>query len=191
MTRDDRESHRAYADHEPSERAQIGTKGRPGSVQVRLGASRLLRTLPTREVMPNSRTTGVPAPVAYLPAQDVQAVVRRILRLRRSTVARSRPALGTSAHLMPERGEIHRRPVLNQLALANPENVDELELDAIPGRRQILQFTKVRSPECLAGRNKIAFSELLVDLHGGIRKTPAAARRRRPGSRPRADPPPG
>jgi hypothetical protein len=26
----------------------------------------------------------------------------------------------------------------------------------------------VRSPECLAGRNKIALSELLVDLHGGI-----------------------
>src|SRR5437762_6312643 len=81
-----------------------------------------------------------------------------------------RPALGTSTHLMPERGEVHRRPVLNQPSLADPENIDELELDAIPGRRQIPQFTKVRSPECLASRNKIALSELLVDLHGGIRK---------------------
>src|SRR5499427_8524938 len=71
---------------------------------------------------------------------------------------------------MAERGEVHRRPVLDQLALAHPEDVDELELDPISGRRQIPEFTKVCSPECLAGRNKIALSELLVDLHGGIRK---------------------
>src|SRR5215470_10556029 len=55
-------------------------------------------------------------------------------------------------------------------ALADPENVDKLELDTVPGRRQIPEFTEMRSPECLAGRNKIALSELLIDLHGGIRK---------------------
>ena len=71
---------------------------------------------------------------------------------------------------MPERGEVHRRPVLDQPALADPENVDKLELDTIPGRRQIPEFIKVRSPEFLAGRNKITLSELLIDLHGGIRK---------------------
>jgi hypothetical protein len=71
---------------------------------------------------------------------------------------------------MPERGEVHRRPVLDQLALAHPEDVDELELDPVSGRRQIPEFTKVRPPKCLAGRNKIALSERLVDFHGGIRK---------------------
>src|SRR6266566_6229570 len=86
---------------------------------------------------------------------------------------------------MPERGEVHRRPVLDQLALAHPEDVDELELDPVSSRRQIPEFTKVRPPKCLAGRNKIALSELLVDFHGGIRKPlqqravegPEAARR--------------
>src|SRR6516225_4813128 len=71
---------------------------------------------------------------------------------------------------MAERGEVHRRPVLDQPALAHPEDVDELELDPVSGRRQIPEFTKVCPPECLAGRHKIALSELLVDLHGGIRK---------------------
>jgi hypothetical protein len=86
---------------------------------------------------------------------------------------------------MPERGEVHRRPVLDQLPLAQPEDVDELELDPVSGRRQIPEFTKVRPPKCLAGRNKIALSERLVDFHGGIRKPlqqravegPEAARR--------------
>ena len=55
---------------------------------------------------------------------------------------------------MAERGEIHRRPVLDQPALADPENVDELELDAISGRRQVPEFTKVRSPERLSGSNE-------------------------------------
>jgi len=51
---------------------------------------------------------------------------------------------------MPERAEVHRRPVLDQPALAHPEDVDELELDPISGRRQIPELTKVRPPKCLA-----------------------------------------
>src|SRR6185437_3413417 len=84
------------------------------------------------------------------------------------TVTRSQPKLGT--HLVPDGADIHRRPVLDQPAVADPEDVDELELDPISCRRQVPEFAKVRPPECLAGRNEVALGELLVDLHGCIRK---------------------
>src|SRR5205814_8218046 len=84
------------------------------------------------------------------------------------TVARSQPKLGT--HLVPEGADVHRRPVLDQPAVADPEDVDELEFHAISRRRQVPEFTKVRPPECLAGRHEVALGELLVDLHGRIRK---------------------
>src|SRR5215813_10455282 len=71
---------------------------------------------------------------------------------------------------MPERSEIHRCPVLNQPAVADPEDVDELELYAVPGRWQIPDFTQVRPPECLARGDKVALGELVIDLHGGVRK---------------------
>jgi hypothetical protein len=58
--------------------------------------------------------------------------------------------------------------VFDQLAVADPEDVDELELHAIAGRRQIPEFAEVRPPERLAGSDEIALGELLVDLHGGI-----------------------
>src|SRR3954463_12384139 len=77
----------------------------------------------------------------------------------------TRPKLGT--HLLPEGTDVHRRPVLDQPAVADPEDVDELELHALSRRRQVPEFTEVRPPECLAGRDEVALGELLVDLHGG------------------------
>src|ERR1700749_3008138 len=84
------------------------------------------------------------------------------------TVARSQPRLGT--HLVPEGADVHRRPVLDQPAVADPEDVDELELHPISCRRQVPEFAKVRPPECLSGRNAVPLGELLLDLPGSIRK---------------------
>jgi hypothetical protein len=52
--------------------------------------------------------------------------------------------------------------VLDHPAVADPEDVDELELHAISRRRQVPEFTKVRPAECLAGRNEVALGELRV-----------------------------
>src|ERR1700761_790169 len=84
------------------------------------------------------------------------------------TVARSQPKLGT--HLVPEGADVHRRPVLDQPAIADPEDVDELELHAISRRRQVPEFTQAGPPQCLAGGNEAALGEFLVDLPGSIRK---------------------
>jgi hypothetical protein len=62
--------------------------------------------------------------------------------------------------------------MLDQPAVADPEDVDELELNPISSRRQIPELTQVRSAECLAGGDQIALGELLIDLDGGIRKPP-------------------
>src|SRR5690349_24243541 len=44
--------------------------------------------------------------------------------------------LGGRLHLLAEGVDVHRRPVLDQSAVAEPEDVDELEFHAVPRRRQ-------------------------------------------------------
>jgi hypothetical protein len=60
--------------------------------------------------------------------------------------------------------------VLDQQAVAEPEDVDELELDPVPGRRQVPELAEMGAAECLAGRHEIALGELVTDFHGGIGK---------------------
>ena len=61
----------------------------------------------------------------------MQATVHRIACLGSATVDRSPPPspvnLRRSLHLPPERSEVHRGPVLDQFAVAYPEDIDELE----------------------------------------------------------------
>src|SRR4029077_8410245 len=69
------------------------------------------------------------------------------------------PARHLRAHLPPERSDVHRRPVLDQPAVADPEDVDELEFYTFSGRRQVPELTKVRPPHqsciipCHAGQD--------------------------------------
>lgn len=60
----------------------------------------------------------------------------------------------------------------DQLALADPEDVDELEFYAVAGRRQVPELAEVRAPERLAGGDQVALGELIVDLHGGVGEPP-------------------
>jgi hypothetical protein len=52
--------------------------------------------------------------------------------------------------------------VLDQFAVADPEDVEELQLDAIPGRRQVPEFTQMRAPERLCGWRPDPLGELLI-----------------------------
>jgi hypothetical protein len=60
--------------------------------------------------------------------------------------------------------------VLDQLAVTEPEDVDELELDPVPGRRQVPQLAEVRAAERLARRHQVTLGELVADLHRGVGK---------------------
>src|ERR1700759_2206818 len=128
------------------------------------GTSHWLSTLLNHWV--SSTTSTGPSPTSWYATYRPSFLAYRVSGS--VTVTRSQPKLGT--HLVPKGADVHRRPVLDQPAVADPEDVDELELDPISCRRQVPEFAKVRPPECLAGRNEVALGGLLLDLPGCIRK---------------------
>jgi serine/threonine protein kinase len=103
-------------------------------------ADRFATAADMRLALRDIRAGLLPAFAAGLLVGDVRAVVRRVPRPgKRHRYPRLR------AHLLPERVDVHGRPVLDQPAIVEPEDVDELELDPVPGRRQVPELTEMRS----------------------------------------------
>jgi hypothetical protein len=61
-------------------------------------------------------------------------------------------------------------PVFRQPTFMDTEKVDELNLHLISGGWQAPLLAPVDATECLAGDHEVAFGNLLVDLHRGVRE---------------------
>jgi hypothetical protein len=59
--------------------------------------------------------------------------------------------------------------VLDEFAVANPDDVDDVDRDHVPGRRQAHKLAGVGAVECLAGHHLVAVGEHVVHLGMQVR----------------------
>ena len=76
------------------------------------------------------------------------------------------------AHLRAQGSNVHRSPVLNELAILDAEDVDESQFHSVAGRRQVPYLPTVGAAQRLAVGHQVPVRELLVDLHRGIWERP-------------------
>jgi hypothetical protein len=82
------------------------------------------------------------------------------------------PRLFARTHLQAQRVEVHVSPVLHELAVLHPKDIDELEFHPLAAWRQAPELPKVSPAQGLARGHQVPFRQLLVDLHRGIREGP-------------------
>src|SRR5258708_6941717 len=76
----------------------------------------------------------------------------------------TRPIEDALTKLLHEGEEIGHAPVLGDLAVAHPHDVDRLELNLAASRRHAQEFSQVRAVIGFIGRYPVAIGELPMDL---------------------------